>query len=79
MTKKETMATKPDGELDKLLGDTRALLRTERFAAAGARPKDSNAPRKFRATIARILTEKRVRSLHASAAASASSGSRPTK
>lgn len=51
------MKTKTDNELAKLIADTRALLRTERFAAAGARPKDSNSPRKFRTTIARILTE----------------------
>ena len=61
MTKKETMKEKTDQELIKLLADTRALLRTERFAAAGARPKDSSAPRKFRVAIARILTEQHVR------------------
>ncbi|MGD0328412.1 MAG: 50S ribosomal protein L29 [Minisyncoccia bacterium] len=66
MTKKDTMTTKTDSELTKLLADTRAALRTERFAAAGARPKESNAPRKFRATIARILTEQSARSRSAS-------------
>ncbi|MDD3531492.1 MAG: 50S ribosomal protein L29 [Candidatus Pacebacteria bacterium] len=65
MTKKDTMATKTDTELMKLLADTRATLRTERFSAAGARAKDSNAPRKLRVTIARILTEKRARELKA--------------
>ena len=55
------MVTKTDQELIKLLIDTRAQLRTERFSAAGARAKDSNAPRKFRATIARILTEQHKR------------------
>lgn len=69
------MTTKTDQELVKLLTDTRAALRTERFSAAGARAKDPNAPRKLRATIARILTEQHVRST--SAAASVSSGSRP--
>ena len=63
MTKKETMAEKTDQELIKLLADTRAELRAERFAAAGARPKDSNAPKKMRATIARILTEQHKRVL----------------
>lgn len=63
MTKKDIMTTKTDTELVKTLADTRALLRTERFAAAGARPKESNAPRKFRATIARILTEQHARVL----------------
>ena len=57
------MATKTDQELIKLLADTRALLRVERFAAAGARPKDSNSPKKFRAIIARILTEQHARTM----------------
>ena len=57
MTKKESMKEKTDQELVKTLADTRALLRAERFSAAGTRAKESNAPRKMRATIARILTE----------------------
>jgi len=57
MTKIEPMSDKADPELLKKLSETRAALRGERFAAAGARPKDSNAPRKLRTTIARILTE----------------------
>ena len=65
MAKQESMTKKTDQELAKLLADTRASLRTERFAAAGARPADSNAPKKFRATIARILTEQRDRELRA--------------
>ena len=65
MTKKDTMTTKTDGELVKLLVDTRATLRTERFSAAGARAKESNAPRKLRTTIARVLTEQRTRELKA--------------
>ena len=44
-----------------MLSETRATLRGERFAAAGARPKDTNAPKKLRATIARILTEQHSR------------------
>ena len=56
------MKNKADQELEKLLADTRATLRTERFSAAGARAKDSTAARKHRATIARILTEQAVRS-----------------
>ena len=56
------MTTKTDQELAKLLADTRAELRTERFSAAGARAKDSNAPRKLRTTIAQVLTEQSVRS-----------------
>ena len=59
------MATKTENELIKLLADTRATLRTERFSAAGARAKDSNSPRKLRVTIARALTELRARELKA--------------
>jgi ribosomal protein L29 len=62
MTKKESMTTKTDQELAKTLSDTRALLRTERFSAAGSRAKESNSPKKMRAVIARILTEQSVRS-----------------
>jgi ribosomal protein L29 len=61
MNKKHSMKEKGDPELDKLLAETRATLRTERFAAAGARPKESNAPAKMRKTIARILTEQHAR------------------
>jgi ribosomal protein L29 len=61
MTKKEVMTKKTDAELMKLISDTRAELRTVRFAAAGARAKESNAPKKLRATIARVLTEQRAR------------------
>lgn len=57
------MATKTDQELLKLLVDTRMTLRTERFSAAGARAKDSNAPKKLRKNIARVLTEQRAREL----------------
>jgi len=65
MTKKETMATKTDAELSKLLTDTRITLRTERFSAAGARAKESNSPNKLRKVIARVLTEQRSRELKA--------------
>lgn len=51
------MTGKSDAELSKLLEETRAAIRTERFAAAGARAKDSNMHRKLRQTVARILTE----------------------
>jgi len=61
MTKIETMTGKTDQELMKLLMDTRAELRVQRFAAEGARAKESNAPRKLRATVARILTEQHAR------------------
>ncbi|MBI4088494.1 50S ribosomal protein L29 [Candidatus Kaiserbacteria bacterium] len=57
------MAARTDHELTSLLVETRAALRAERFSAAGARAKDSNAPRKHRKTIARILTEQTTRAL----------------
>lgn len=55
------MTSKTDQELLKLLSDTRAELRTVRFSAAGARAKDSDAPKKLRKTIARVLTEQHAR------------------
>ncbi len=61
MNKKHSLKDTGTAELAKLLKETRATLRTERFAAAGARPKDTNAPRKLRKTIARVLTEQRAR------------------
>ena len=61
MTKKEHMTTKTDAELSKMLADTRVSLRTLRFESAGARPKDSTAPRKARKVVARILTETNAR------------------
>jgi ribosomal protein L29 len=61
MAKIEVMTTKTEQELVKLLTDTRATLRTERFAAAGARAKDSNSPKNLRAVVARVLTEQRAR------------------
>ena len=62
------MTTKTDQELAKLLMETRAALRAERFSAAGARAKDTNAPRKLRAVIARALTEQHARLRSARAA-----------
>jgi ribosomal protein L29 len=61
MAKMNTMKAKTDAELNTILGETRATLRSERFAAAGSRPKDSNSPRKLRKQIAQILTEQNVR------------------
>lgn len=63
------MAPKTDTELVKLLSDTRAELRTERFSAAGARAKESNSPRKLRKNIARVLTEQTARALRSSKSA----------
>ncbi|MFZ1075552.1 MAG: 50S ribosomal protein L29 [Minisyncoccia bacterium] len=80
------MAGKTGEELEKLLAATRADLRGERFAKAGSRPKNPNAARKFRATVARILTEQHARSVRGktplasgSATASASNGARAQK
>lgn len=61
MAKKESMKTRTDEELVKLLVETRISLRSERFSAAGARVKDSNGGRKLRKTIAKILTEAHAR------------------
>jgi len=57
MAKKTTLTEKTPAELTKLLAEKREELRHLRFAAAGARPKDSNAPGKVRREIARVLTE----------------------
>ncbi len=45
-----------DSELATFVSEKREELRSIRFAAAGARPKDSNGPAKVRAEIARIMT-----------------------
>lgn len=47
---------KTRAELSKMLGEKREELRKLRFEAAGARPKDTNAPGKVRKDIARIMT-----------------------
>jgi len=67
MTKKDNMTTKTDQELAKLLAETREQLRLERFSAVAARAKDSNAPKKLRANIARVLTEQHMRVLKVTA------------
>ena len=61
MTKKDTMKTKTDTELMKLLSDTRETLRTERFSAAGARAKNPNHLGQMRKIVARVLTEQTAR------------------
>ncbi|MBU6321484.1 MAG: 50S ribosomal protein L29 [Patescibacteria group bacterium] len=55
------MKDKTEAELATLLADTRKALREERFAAAGARAKDPSKARALRKTIARALTERRLR------------------
>ncbi|MGE5541029.1 MAG: 50S ribosomal protein L29 [Bacillota bacterium] len=57
MAKKTNYKEKSPEELTKVLKEKREEMRGLRFAAAGARPKDSNAPRKTRREIARVLTE----------------------
>ena len=61
MAKKDDMTKKTDAELAKLVAETRTQIRTERFTAAGARPKDPSAARKLRRIVARALTERGVR------------------
>lgn len=61
MAKKITYNEMNDSQLREELGKQREELRTLRFAAAGARPKDSAAPKKTRAAIARLLTEQHAR------------------
>lgn len=56
MTKNTNLTEKNPAELLALLAQKRETLRELRFAAAGARPKDSTEPKKLRAEIARILT-----------------------
>lgn len=65
MTKKDNMTDKTDSELTKVLTDSRAQLRAERFSAAGARAKDVNAKGNLRAIIARVLTEQSARASRA--------------
>jgi ribosomal protein L29 len=57
MTKKDIMKIKTDQELMKILSDTREILRTERFSAAGARAKNPNHLGQMRKIVARVLTE----------------------
>ncbi len=55
--KKLSLKDKTVADLTKMLGEKREELRKLRFEAAGARPKDTNAPAKVRKDIARILTK----------------------
>lgn len=57
MAKKVTLKEKNPEELTKLLKENREALRGLRFSSAGARAKDSTAPKKTRKVIARLLTE----------------------
>ncbi len=57
MAKKPTFKDQSVEELNKALLEKKEELRKLRFEAAGARPKESNAPAKIRKDIARILTE----------------------
>lgn len=57
MAKNINLTEKNPAELLALLIEKRETLRAMRFAAAGARPKDSTEPKKLRAEIARILTQ----------------------
>jgi len=57
MAKKTKLNEKNPTELAKMLKEKREDLRKVRFAAAGARPKNSNEPKELRREIARVLTE----------------------
>ncbi len=65
MSKKTTLTEKTPAELTKLLAEKREELRKLRFVAVGGRPKDSNAPKKTRKEIARVLTEQAARTKNA--------------
>jgi len=57
MAKKESLTEKKVEELKEMLAKNREELREIRFAAAGARTKDTSAYRNTRKQVARILTE----------------------
>jgi ribosomal protein L29 len=59
MAKKFIAKGKTAEELTKFVAEKREELRKLRFEAAGARPKDTNAPAKVRRDIARAMTELR--------------------
>lgn len=56
MTKKTSLKEKSAVELTKLMAEKREELKALRFAAAGSRPKDTNAAGKARKEIARAMT-----------------------
>lgn len=62
MKKKLDLKDKKQEELVDMLAEKREAMRTARFEAVGNRLKDSAAPRKLRADVARILTELGTRS-----------------
>ena len=57
MKKKINYTERNESELMATLASAREELRAHRFAAAGARAKDTSAPAKLRATVARVMTE----------------------
>jgi ribosomal protein L29 len=65
MAKKVLLTEKNVEQLTEMLGKEREELRTLRFSAAGSRPKDSAAPKKSRAQVARLLTELHARKIEA--------------
>ncbi|CAN5761283.1 hypothetical protein BH11PAT2_BH11PAT2_02890 [soil metagenome] len=69
MKKKINLTEKEPAELVKMLVESREELRATRFAAAGARAKDSSILKKNRATVARVLTEQGRRNREAQTAA----------
>jgi ribosomal protein L29 len=65
MAKKNSLQDKNVAQLKEHLAKMREELRSLRFSAAGARPKDSAAPKKTRAEVARVLTELHARGVEA--------------
>jgi ribosomal protein L29 len=72
MKKKLNLTEKEPAELTKMLAESREELRATRFAAAGARAKDSSILKKNRATVARVLTEQGRRNREAATATTTS-------
>ncbi len=57
MAKKTPLTEKNRTELTSMLVEMRSDLRASRFAAAGSRPKDTDAHARIRKEIARVLYE----------------------
>ena len=55
--KKNPLKEKTPVELNKMLGEKREEMRVLRFSSLGARPKDSDAPKKLRKEIAQLMFE----------------------
>lgn len=56
MAKKDSLTDKTPAELKEMLAEKREALRDLRFSAFAARVKDTNAQKKTRKEVARVLT-----------------------